>query len=268
MNEDRGCSPMTDPALPLRSARHVALTGIGEAGQARIEQATAAVVGLGGLGSAAALYLSAAGVGRLILNDFDRVDVTNLQRQILYDDSDVGAMKTEAAARRLARHHPQVKFELIDRRLSPQELFGVAERCDVVLDGTDNFGTRFAVNEACVRARTPLISGAAIRYEGQLAVFRNDLPDEPCYRCLYDAADESLEDCAGGGVLGPLVGVIGSVMAIETLKLLTRAGETAHGRLLTYDALAAQWRSIALPRDPACPVCSPGSVSATIDAGG
>lgn len=250
-----------------RYSRHIALPEIGEAGQRRIGRSTAAIVGLGGLGSPAALYLAAAGVGRLILNDFDRVDVTNLQRQILYGDEDTGLPKTEAAARRLARHRPQVQLELIDRRLSPHELFGVAERCDVVLDGTDNFGTRFAVNEACVRAGTPLVSGAAIRFEGQLAVFRNDLPGQPCYRCLYGEADETLEDCAGSGVFAPLVGVIGSLMAVETLKFLSGAGETAHGRLLTYDALHTQWRSIELRRDPACPVCTAGSAFATVDAG-
>jgi len=257
---------MTGPSPLHRAARHVALPGIGEAGQRRVEQATVAVIGLGGLGSAAALYLSASGVGRLVLNDFDRVDVTNLQRQILYGDSDVGSAKTAAAAQCLARHYPAVRLELIDRRLSPQELSDVAGRCNVVLDGTDNFGTRFAVNEACVRTGTPLVSGAAIRFQGQLAVFRNDLPDGPCYRCLYDPADETLEDCSGSGVLGPLVGVIGSLMAVEALKLLTGAGETAHGRLLTYDALKGQWRSIALPRDPACPVCSSRSAPAKLDA--
>lgn len=247
---------MTDPLQKLRYSRHVALPEIGETGQRRIGQTTVAVIGLGGLGSPAALYLAAAGVGCLILNDFDRVDVTNLQRQILYDDADLGNSKAESAARRLARHHPDGSFESIDRRLSRDELFEVAARSDVVLDGTDNFGTRFAVNEACVRTCIPLVSGAAIRFEAQLAVFRNDLPDEPCYRCLYDETDETLEDCAGGGVLGPMVGVIGSLMAVETLKILTGAGETAHGRLLTFDALSTQWRSVALRRDPDCPVCS------------
>ncbi|MBA3564627.1 MAG: HesA/MoeB/ThiF family protein [Gammaproteobacteria bacterium] len=247
---------MTNRISPSRYSRHIALPEIGDAGQLRIERCTAAIVGLGGLGSPAALYLAAAGVGRLILNDFDKVDVTNLQRQILYDDGDVGVAKTAAAAGRLARHRTGAYFELIDQRLPPDGLRELAARCDVVLDGSDNFGTRFAVNEACVRAGTPLVSGAAIRFEGQLAVFRNDLPDSPCYRCLYEETDESLEDCAGSGVLGPLVGVIGSFMAVETLKVLTGAGQTAHGRLLSFDALNAEWRSVSLKRDPACPVCA------------
>ncbi|CAN5221764.1 molybdopterin-synthase adenylyltransferase MoeB [soil metagenome] len=245
---------MTD--FPSRYSRHIALTEIGDAGQQRIEQGTAAIVGLGGLGSPAALYLAAAGVGRMILNDFDRVDVTNLQRQILYDDGDIGVSKPEAAARRLARHKTSTRYELVDRRLSRDELHDVAHRCDVVLDGSDNFGTRFAVNEACARARTPLVSGAAIRFEGQIAVFRHDLGGGPCYRCLYAESDETLEDCAGSGVLGPLVGVIGSFMAVEAIKLLTGVGETIHGRLLTFDALAAEWRSVNLKRDPECPICT------------
>ncbi|MGH8494815.1 MAG: HesA/MoeB/ThiF family protein [Gammaproteobacteria bacterium] len=252
---------------PARYSRHVALPEIGEAGQQRIRQGTVAIIGLGGLGSPAALYLAAAGVGRLILNDFDRVDITNLQRQILFHDADLGRSKAESAARRLARLHPESHFESIDRRLTPHELLEVSARSDAVLDGTDNFGTRFAVNEACVRARIPLVSGAAVRFEAQLAVFRNDLPGEPCYRCLYDETDESLEDCAGSGVLGPMVGVIGSLMAVEAIKILTGAGETAHGRLLSFDALRAQWRSVALRRDPECPVCGSG-LACTADHGG
>jgi adenylyltransferase/sulfurtransferase len=239
-----------------RYARHLALAQIGEAGQSRIRSGRALVVGLGGLGCPAALYLAASGVGELWLNDFDRVDRTNLQRQILYREADVGLRKTAAAKAALAALNGDVRLHEIDRRLDPEALREAVRRVDVVLDGSDNFATRFAVNEACRRERTALVSGAAIRLEGQLAVFRHDRDSGPCYRCLYGEGDETLENCAGNGVLAPLVGTIGSLMAVEALKVLVGRGDASLGRLLVLDALTLEWRTLSLPRDPACPVCS------------
>jgi len=214
------------------------------------------MVGLGGLGSPAALYLVAAGVGRLLLNDFDQVDASNLQRQILYRDGDVGRSKTQAAAESLAVLNPHCELERLEGRLDTAALTSVLQRVDLVLDGSDNFGARFALNAACVAAGKPLISGAAIRYEGQLAVFDVRDAGSACYACLYEEAGEELEDCQRNGVLAPLTGVMGSLMAVEALKLLTGVGRPLTGSLLRYDALSGETRYTSLKRDPACPVCS------------
>ena len=240
----------------LRYSRHLALPEFGAPAQAKLAAAAVLVVGLGGLGSPAALYLAAAGVGRLLLNDFDKVDLSNLQRQILYKDSDVGAPKTAAAAGALKAINPGPVLERLDGRLDQAALTQVIGRCDLVLDGSDNFGTRFSVNQACVTARKPLISGAALRYEGQLAVFDARDTMSPCYACLYQETGEELEDCQRNGVLAPLTGVIGSLMAVETLKLLTGTGQPMTGRLLRYDALQGETRYAHIKKDPACPVCS------------
>jgi molybdopterin/thiamine biosynthesis adenylyltransferase len=211
-----------------RYARQVALGDVGVEGQAKLAAARVLVVGLGGLGCPAALYLATSGVGRLVLNDFDRVDETNLPRQILYGPEDVGAL--EAAV-------------------------GDA---DVVLDGTDNFATRFAVNRACVARRVPLVSGAAVRVEGQIAVFPND-GEGPCYACLYNDEDEWLGDCQGNGVLAPVPGVIGTLMAQEALKLVLGWPSSSRNRLLLWDAKRGDWQSVALKRDPHCTVCGAGA---------
>lgn len=241
--------------LSLRYARHVALPEIGEAGQTRIGASTALIIGLGGLGSPVAMYLAGAGVGRLLLSDFDSVDLSNLHRQTLYRTADTGTQKTTAAARHLHLLNPDVILESIDKRLTELELHEWVKQSDIVLDCSDNFGTRFAVNRACVAYKKPLVSGASIRFEGHVSVFAGDADDAPCYRCLYDESAETLEDCAGAGILGPVVGVVGSLMAVEALKLLAGCGEPACGRLLIYDALAASWREVTIRRDPACPVC-------------
>lgn len=243
------------PDWKLRYSRHLALPDFGAPAQEKLATATALVVGLGGLGSPAALYLAAAGVGRLLLNDFDKVDLSNLQRQILYRDSDVGRPKTAAAATALKSVNPGPMLEPLEGRLDEAALAQVIGRCDLVLDGSDNFGTRFAVNRACVAAKKPLISGAALRYDGQLAVFDVRDTASPCYACLYQETGEELEDCQRNGVLAPLTGVIGSLMAVEALKLITGTGKPLTGRLLRYDALTAETRYTAIKRDPACPVC-------------
>jgi len=238
-----------------RYARHLALTGFGAAEQARLRDATALVIGAGGLGSPALLYLAAAGIGRLVVSDFDRVDVTNLQRQVLFTTEDVGVPKAEAAAARLAALNTDTTVEPVSERLAGESLAAAVHAADVVLDCSDNFGTRFAVNAACVAARTPLVSGAAIRFEGQLAVFRADHAGAPCYRCLWEEDAEDLENCRGNGILGPVTGVIGSMMAVEALKITSGCAPSADGRLMLYDAREGAWRSLRVERDPECPVC-------------
>jgi len=239
----------------VRFSRHLALPGFGAAGQEKMAQARILIVGLGGLGSPAALYLAAAGVGTLLLNDFDRVDVSNLQRQILYTSADAGSAKTTAAAGTLNALNPECRLELLDKRLDEKELQRVFQNADVVLDGSDNFGTRFAVNSACVRARRPLISGAAIRYEGQVTVFDTRESSSPCYACLYPESTEALENCRSNGILAPLTGVIGSLMAIEAIKLITGIGKPLTGRLWRLDAISSESYISKVKRDPACSVC-------------
>jgi molybdopterin-synthase adenylyltransferase len=239
-----------------RYARHLALAGFGAQEQARTRAASALVIGAGGLGSPALLYLAAAGIGRLTVSDFDSVDVTNLQRQVLFSSADVGRPKAEAAAERLTALNPETEVVPVSARLAGNELAAAVASADVVLDCCDNFGTRFAVNAACVAARRPLVSGAAIRYEGQLAVFRADRDGAPCYRCLWEEEAEGLENCRGNGILGPVTGVIGSLMAVEAVKIASGCAPSADGRLLLYDAREGSWRSLKIERDPACPVCA------------
>jgi adenylyltransferase/sulfurtransferase len=212
------------------------------------------IVGLGGLGCPAALYLATSGIGRLVLNDFDRVDETNLPRQILYTLENVGALKVEAARERLLALNPGVDVVVQAERLDGAALEAAVGEVDVVLDGTDNFAARFAVNRACVARRVPLVSGAAVRVEGQIAVFPND-GSGPCYACLYNDEDEWLGDCQGNGVLAPVPGVIGTLMAEEALKLVLGWQSSLHNRLLLWDAKRGDWQSVALKRDPECVVC-------------
>lgn len=234
------------PRLP-REARHFALEQIGERGQSRIREGSVLVVGAGGIGCAVLQYLVAAGVGRVVVCDFDTVDPTNLARQVLYRESDVGKSKVESAAAWLRAQNPAVDIEAIDHRLDGEELHSVVRTVDLVLDGSDNFATRFAISDACVAAGKALISGSAIRFEGQLAVFGPDYDRSPSYRCLYAEPDESLDNCAGNGVLGPVPGVIGTLMAVEALKLLAGI-EVRTGRLWLFDAVSGESRSIAIKR--------------------
>lgn len=237
-----------------RDARHIALAEIGREGQARIAAGKVFIVGLGGLGCPAAEYLAASGVGALVINDFDRVDLTNLSRQILYSPHDVGQLKTEAARARLGQLNPDVSIRCISERLTATALEAALREVDVVLDGSDNFATRLAVNRAAVRARTPLVFGAAIRLEGQAGVFLND-GSGPCYRCLYDDEDEWLGSCQGNGVLAPVPGVIGTLMAVEALKLLAGVPSDLVSRMLLWDAKHADWQRIGVAVRPDCPEC-------------
>lgn len=240
----------------LRYSRHLALPDFGPQGQRRLNRGRVLIVGVGGLGSPAALYLAAAGVGEIILCDFDTVDLSNLQRQIAHSTDDLGTLKVESAADKLLAINPDIAVYIIDERLDEQELLEEVEGVDVVLDCSDNFGTRFAINQACVVSGVPLVSGAAIRYSGQLAVFEPARANSPCYACLFDETAEGMENCRSNGVLAPVVGVIGSMMAVEAVKLIARIGEPATGRLLQFDALSANWKSSILKRDPACATCS------------
>jgi adenylyltransferase/sulfurtransferase len=247
---------MTDEQL-LRYSRHILLPEIGVEGQQKLLSASALVIGAGGLGSPAALYLAAAGVGTLTLVDGDQVDLTNLQRQILHTTESLGKSKVESGREALARINPEVKVVPIQQRLRDEALDALVASSSVVLDCSDNFATRHAVNRACVRHRKPLVSGAAVRFDGQVSVF--DLRDETgsCYHCLFPENAE-LEEvrCAMMGVFAPLTGIIGTVQAAEALKLLAGVGETLNGRLMILDALAMQWRTIKLAKDPSCPVCA------------
>lgn len=244
---------MNDDQL-LRYSRQIMLPSIGIEGQERLLQSRVVIFGLGGLGSPAAMYLAAAGVGELVLVDFDHVDLTNLQRQIIHTTGSVGQLKVDSARQTLRSINPECRIETVSTRLEGEELEREVRRADLVIDGTDNFTTRFAVNEACIKQQVPLVSGAAIRAEGQVSVFTGR-PGEPCYRCLYGGAAELDETCSANGVLSPLVGIIGSVQALEAIKLLTGSGSSLIGRLLVLDALEMQWRTLILKKDPACKTC-------------
>jgi len=245
---------MNDPLL--RYSRHLSLPQIGVEGQQRLARSTALMVGLGGLGAPAALYLANSGLGHLLLNDFDRVDITNLPRQILFDPDDVGKFKTRASTQRLTALNPELEVTEFNQRLSGPELADTMADCDVVLDCTDNFATRTLINETCIATGTPLVSGAAIRFEGQLAVFRADKPGGPCYRCLYSEADENFESCAGQGILAPVAGTVGCMMATEAIKVLAGLSSELEGQLWVYDALAGKPHTFRIPRRVDCPACA------------
>ncbi len=239
----------------LRYSRQILLPQIDVDGQLRLKQGRVLIVGLGGLGSPVSLYLAAAGVGELHLADFDSVDLTNLQRQIVHDSRSVGQSKVDSAMARLAALNPEVRLVPVTRALDEDTLAATVAAVDLVLDCTDNFGTREAVNAACVAAGKPLVSGAAIRLEGQLSVFDPRRDDSPCYHCLYGHGSEAELTCSEAGVVGPLVGLVGSLQALEALKLLAGFGEPLVGRLLLVDALGSRFRELRVKRDPACEVC-------------
>lgn len=244
---------MNDEQL-LRYSRQILLPQFGVEGQERLMASTVLVVGAGGLGSPVALYLAAAGVGRLVIADFDRVDLTNLQRQILHATDRIGTPKVESARRTLHALNPEVEVVPLDQRLEGELLREQVAASDAVVDGSDNFATRFAVNAACVAAARPLIAGAVTRWEGQVSVYTGR-PGDPCYRCLYGAEGDIEETCSQNGILAPVAGIVGSIQATETLKVLSGVGTTLAGRLLILDALEMRFRTLTLTRDPACPVC-------------
>ena len=239
-----------------RYARHIILREVGGAGQLRLKQASVAVVGAGGIGSPAIQYLAAAGVGRLVIIDDDTVDLSNLQRQTLFGDADVGASKVAAAETAARRITPHVTIETLAVRLDAANAATLLAGVNVVLDGTDSFSTRLAVADAAHALRIPLVSSAVGQFEGQLGVFRGWEPDKPCYRCFVgDAHDAAGDTCAEQGVIGAMTGVMGSLAALETLRSIVGFGEDSAGKLLLVDALAFRFRTIILPKDPGCPCC-------------
>ena len=245
-----------DDSKLLRYSRHILLPEIGVKGQHKLLSSSVLVVGLGGLGSPVSMYLATSGVGRLIIADNDRVELSNLQRQIIHADADVGQPKTDSARRTLKSLNPEVVVEVVRARLDRETLSEQVTRADVVVDGSDNFETRHAVNRACVEVGKPLVSGAVVRMEGQVAVFAS-APDAPCYECLYPEAPTNDESCVENGILAPVAGVVGSVQAVEAIKLLLGIGEPLVGRLLLFDGARMEWRTLTIPKDPACAVCAP-----------
>ncbi|HEY0064901.1 MAG TPA: molybdopterin-synthase adenylyltransferase MoeB [Telluria sp.] len=253
---------MNDEQL-LRYSRHILLDEIGIEGQEKLLAASVLVIGAGGLGSPAAMYLASAGVGRIVLVDDDDVDLTNLQRQVMHTTSRVGQPKVDSGSAALRQINPEIEVVALRERAQGARLQELVAGATVVLDCSDNFETRHAVNRACVAARVPLVSGAAIRFDGQLAVFDPRAPASPCYNCLFPL-DQGYQDaaCSTMGVFAPLVGVIGAMQAAEALKLIMQIGQALTGRLLLLDGRAMEWTSIGVARNPVCPVCStPGDIS-------
>ena len=246
---------MNDDQL-LRYSRHILLPELGIEGQERLLASRALLIGAGGLGSPASLYLASAGVGRITICDGDAVDLTNLQRQIVHRTESIGLRKVESARATLRSINPEVEIVAIPERVDESRIAELTAEADVVLDGSDNFQTRHAVNRACVRLRKPLVSGAAVRFDGQVAVFDMRQPEAPCYACLFpESGDQEEVRCAVMGVFAPITGIVGTIQAAEALKLLSGTGEALTGRLLLIDALTMDIRTVRLARDPACPVC-------------
>ncbi|TAN55042.1 MAG: molybdopterin-synthase adenylyltransferase MoeB [Betaproteobacteria bacterium] len=247
---------MNDEQL-LRYSRHILLPEIGVEGQERLRAARALVIGAGGLGCPAALYLAAAGIGRLTIADGDQVDLTNLQRQILYRTESVGTPKVQAARATLGAMNPDVEVVALKTRVAAEAMAQLVADADVALDCSDNFATRHALNRACVALCKPLVSAAAIRFDAQVTVFDLRKPDAPCYACLFPEEGEVEEvQCAVMGVFAPLTGIAGALQAMEAIKLIAGVGESLGGRLLLLDAKNAEWRTVKVAKDPGCAVCS------------
>lgn len=245
---------MNDEQL-LRYSRQILLPNFDIEKQQKLMDSHVVIMGLGGLGSPVAIYLAAAGIGKLTLVDFDRVELSNLQRQIIHSTQTIGQSKVESAAHRIQQINPLVETICINQKLSQQALENILPHASLLVDATDNFASRFMINRACYRSKTPLVSGAAIRMEGQVSVFdfQNDL--SPCYRCLYDEQGDEETSCSETGVMAPMVGIIGSIQAMEAIKLISGYGETLTGKLLISDALFQEWRRMKFKKNPSCPVC-------------
>ena len=240
----------------LRYSRQIMLPRVDVAGQERLLAARALIIGAGGLGSPAAMYLAAAGIGHIVIADHDTVELSNLQRQLLHRDADIGRQKAVSALDTLAALNPDADITPIAARIEGEQLGNEVRQADVVLDCSDNFATRFAVNAACMKHGTPLVSGAAVRMEGQVSVFLPGTDDSPCYACLYREGEEEDQTCSENGVLSPIVGIIGSLQALEAIKVILALGETLCGRLVVFDGMTHDWRTLKISRDPACPVCN------------
>lgn len=239
----------------LHYSRQIMLPHFGIEGQQQLQDAHVVIMGIGGLGSPAALYLTAAGVGTLTLVDFDTVDNSNLQRQIIHNTSSIGESKVSSAKKTLRALNPETNIHCIDKQLDLDQLKSLIADVSCVIDATDNFSTRFLINHACVSQHVALVSAAAIQFEGQISVFDLRRKDSPCYACLYTEGGEENTNCSDNGILAPVVGILGSMQALEAIKLICDIGETLQNRLLIFDALALQWRTMKLNKDPGCPVC-------------
>ncbi len=244
-----------NPADESRYARQIKLKQIGEAGQQRIQQSNVLIIGMGGLGSSAALYLAAAGVGQLIISDFDVVEESNLQRQIIHSQSKLGQLKTHSAREQIHSINPECQVECIDYELVGETLLQEISKATLVLDCSDNFATRFSVNRFCVETGTPLVSAAAIRLEGQIMSYLPD-SDGPCYQCLYGEQYENAQTCESEGVLGPVVGIMGTMQALQALLIITGHTQQLKGKLLLFDGLNMQWQQVTIPKNPKCAVCA------------
>jgi adenylyltransferase/sulfurtransferase len=242
-----------------RYSRHILLPEIDIAGQEKLLRSRILIIGMGGLGSPAAMYLAGSGIGHMVICDDDRVELNNIQRQIIHSTEDLGLDKVDSAQNTLQALNPDITVHAINKRLHQATLYNQVRLADVVIDASDNFETRFALNEACVIENTPLISGAAIRLAGQVIVFRNDRTESPCYRCLYPSITAELNStgaCHETGVLAPVAGIIGTILAAQALKLLLNIGDTLDGHLIKFDAQSMTWRTSKLIKDPVCPVCT------------
>lgn len=245
---------LTDPET-LRYSRHLLLEDVGESGQLSLKSAKVLIIGMGGLGSPAALYLAAAGVGTLVISDFDHLEMSNLQRQIAYQTSDIGAAKAALMKQRLAALNPEIRVRSINTQMSESQLSMELILADIVLDCTDNMASRQMINSACVQACKPLIVGAAIRFEGQLMFFDHSKVDSACYHCLFPNNDEQVLNCSNAGVLGPVVGTIGTLQALEAIKYLLGLPSGINNKLKLFDAKTLDWQTFAINKDPKCNVC-------------
>ena len=252
---------MDDAAL-RRYSRHIVLPEIDEEGQQRLLNSHALIIGLGGLGSPAAIYLASSGVGHLTLCDYDVVELSNLQRQIVHTTERIGQKKVDSAQAALLALNPTIRIDTVAHALDERSLYAHIERADVVIDASDNFPTRFAINSACVHSGTPLVVGAVIRFTGQVTTIDPRMVHSPCYHCLYAGEEPNEESCAQQGIFAPLAGIVASIQAAEALKLLTNIGASLHGRLMTIDALTMAIRTLSFTQDPTCPTCSLTSLQA------
>jgi len=245
---------MNDTQL-LRYSRQIMLPQCDIEGQQKILVAKVLIIGAGGLGSPAAMYLAAAGIGSIVIYDDDVVELSNLQRQIAHHTPDIGLDKVISTRETLKKLNPDVHVKAVKQRLAGEQLDIEVMNADVVLDCSDNFSTRFAINKACVKHQTPLVSGAAIRFEGQVSVFTPGINNSPCYNCLYNSDGEELQNCATNGVIAPITGIVGSIQALEALKIIMAIGKPLTGRLLLLDGLTMEWNTMRLTKNPSCPTC-------------
>ena len=246
---------MEDQEL-LRYSKQIMLPQVDVEGQQKIMDATVLIVGMGGLGSPTALYLAAAGVGHLIIADFDQVELSNLQRQIIHQTKDIGDDKVNSAKNKLTELNPNIKITIANELIHTGNLPNLIKGVDIVLDGTDNFESRFEINQICVEHQKPLVSAAVVRFEGQVSVFKGYENDQPCYQCLYSVEGEDNESCIDNGVLAPVAGLVGTIQALQAIKVILELGDQLSGSLLLVDALDLSFRKVKISKDMKCPVCN------------